>query len=132
MYIYISIHACCIPMTGQHLGMFFSNFPPLAGSQGLGLALKTSETGRRFRVSFNCPKENHRKMVVSWDLMGFTLWKLTIAIEHDHFFIQIFPLNIVIFHSYVTLPKVYLPVYRRYLRSDLQVFGSKVLGANRW
>ena len=59
-------------------------------------------------VSLGKPWENHRKMVVSWDFMGFygiyPLVMTNITIENHHLKWNC-PLNIVIFPSYVKLPK---------------------------
>ena len=53
------------------------------------------------------PQENHRKMVVYLCLMGF-YEMYPLVIQHSYWkcwFVVVFPLNTVIFHRYVSLPK---------------------------
>ena len=52
------------------------------------------------------PWENPRKMMVAWDLMGFSLWQtFTNNFGKIHHFDGVNPVCMAIFESYVSLPE---------------------------
>ena len=68
--------------------------------------------------SMGKPWENHRKMIVSWDSMGFS-WDLpnlvmtdTVCEVENNPLWRVFPSKMVIFHSYLKLPDgIYACIY---------------------